>query len=138
MKECFWYSLHTLTSNRLICIGCQTCIPIGAYSLLPNPGLIMQVCYVLIYFNNLLTLIHVNEFKKYKEDENHYKKNMTWEPYHIPEDFLPKTVPNKVLSFKPITRPPTPHPSFSLINENIWECLHPMGYGHCEALLTFT
>ncbi len=31
VKEYFWYELHTLTSIRWFSIGCQTCIPIGAY-----------------------------------------------------------------------------------------------------------
>ena len=41
MKECFWYELHALTSNLCFSIGCQTRIPMRAYSLLPNPGLSM-------------------------------------------------------------------------------------------------
>ncbi len=34
-----WYDLHGLTCNGQFSIGCQTRIPIGAYSLIPNPGL---------------------------------------------------------------------------------------------------
>ncbi len=41
VKECFWYELHALTSNVYFSIVCQTRITIGAYSVLPNPGLSM-------------------------------------------------------------------------------------------------
>ena len=37
-----WYELHALTSNGLLSIGCQTRIPIGAYSLLPKPASLMS------------------------------------------------------------------------------------------------
>ncbi len=41
------YELHVLTSNWWFSIGCQTRIPIGSYSLLPNPEL--SVAGVLLY-----------------------------------------------------------------------------------------
>ena len=51
VKECFWYEFHVMKSNGYISIGCQTRIPIGAYSLLPNLGL--SVVYVLLLYSNL-------------------------------------------------------------------------------------
>ena len=39
VQECLWYELHALTSNRLFSIGCQARSAIGAYTIIPKPGL---------------------------------------------------------------------------------------------------
>ena len=74
VKECFWHVLEALTSNEFS-IGCQTRIPIGAYSLLPNPGLSVRcpTLSILMYGTQQLGVDHsptelpylINKFNTY-------------------------------------------------------------------------